>query len=71
MSEAPETITELCQSCKFIRECVDCGRHVVAKDLEQMERQIAEIHQFMTGIANALNSPMVKSMLPANLRGMI
>lgn len=60
-----------CESCKFVKECADCGRHVVAKDLEQMEKQIAEIHQFISGLAGALNNPMVKAMLPPNVRGML
>jgi len=60
-----------CESCKFVKECVDCGRHVVAKDLEKMEQQIAEIHEFIQMLGTALNNPMVRAMIPANLRGNI
>lgn len=43
----------------------DNARHGV------MEKQVAEIHEFVSGLAGALNSPMVKSMLPPNMRGML
>lgn len=37
----------------------------------EMRQQIADIHKFIAGIASALNSPMVKTMLPPNVRGML
>lgn len=36
-----------------------------------LQKQVAEIHAFINGVAGALNSPMVKSMLPPNMRGML
>lgn len=36
-----------------------------------LQKQVTEIHEFIQGVANALNSPMVKAMLPPNMRGML
>jgi hypothetical protein len=44
---------------------------ITREEFEKLSQQVTEIHQFVSGLAQALNSPMVKSMLPANLRGML
>lgn len=44
---------------------------VTREEFETLAKQIAEIHEFVSGLAGALNSPMVKAMLPANMRGML
>lgn len=44
---------------------------VSREEFEKVAKQIAEIHEFISGLAGALNSPMVKSMLPPNMRGML
>ena len=36
-----------------------------------LQKQVADIHTFIEGLAGALNSPMVKAMLPPNMRGML
>jgi len=41
------------------------------EEFEDLRRKVAEIHEFISGVASALNNPMVKSMLPANMRGML
>jgi len=56
---------------EIVEECKDCGAHVMVNDLRKMEAQIAEIHALMKGFANALNSPMLKAMLPPQMRGML
>lgn len=44
---------------------------VTREEFEKLARQISEIHSFVAGVANALNNPMVKAMLPPNMRGML
>lgn len=39
--------------------------------VEETAKKVDEIHEFIKGLAAALNSPMVKSMLPPNMRGML
>lgn len=41
------------------------------EEFENLQKQVAEIHEFVAGLAGALNSPMVKSILPPNMRGML
>lgn len=41
------------------------------EEFEALQRQVNEIHSFVSGVASALNSPMVKAMLPPNMRGML
>lgn len=40
-------------------------------EFEAVAKQVSEIHAFLNGIANALNNPMLKAMLPPNMRAMI
>lgn len=40
-------------------------------DFQTMRKQVAEIHAFVNGLAQALNNPMLKAMLPPQLRGMV
>lgn len=44
---------------------------VSREEFDKVAQQVREIHSFVSGIANALNSPMVKAMLPPNVRGML
>jgi len=41
------------------------------EEFEAVAKQVGEIHAFLNGIANALNNPMLKAMLPPNMRAMI
>lgn len=40
-------------------------------EFEAMAKQVAEIHAFLSGIANALKSPMLAAMLPPQMRDML
>ena len=44
---------------------------VTRDEFETMAKQVAEIHGFLSGIATALQSPMLAAMLPPNLRNML
>jgi len=44
---------------------------ITREEFETMQRQVAEMHEFMSMLAKALNSPMLKSMLPPNVRSML
>lgn len=46
-------------------------RNVSRKEYEVLAKQVTEIHEFISGLAGALNSPIVKSMLPPHMRGML
>lgn len=41
------------------------------EEFEALQGQVREIHAFIQGVAGALNNPMLKSMLPPNMRGML
>lgn len=43
----------------------------VNKRLVGIETQVNEIHQFIQMLSGALDNPMVRAMVPANMRGMI
>jgi hypothetical protein len=49
----------------------ECTVTVSLDEFRELKRQVAEIHEFVSGLAGALNSPMVKAMLPPNMRGML
>lgn len=52
--------------------CPHAGEDTVSREeFETMAKQVAEIHAFLSGIANALKSPMLAAMLPPNLRNML
>lgn len=38
-------------------------------DFQTMRQQMADIHAFIEGLAGALNNPMVRAMMPPNMRG--
>jgi len=40
-------------------------------EFETLQKQVAEIHAFLNGIAQTLKNPMVAAMLPPNMREMI
>lgn len=44
---------------------------VDAEEFAELKRKVDEIHQFISGIAGALNSPMIQAMIPAQYRGML
>ena len=44
---------------------------VTREEFEDLHRKVSEIHAFMNGIAGALNNPMVKAMIPPQMRGML
>jgi hypothetical protein len=41
------------------------------KDFQTLRQQSADIHAFIEGLAGALNNPMVRAMMPPNMRGFI
>lgn len=49
------------------REMRSCTR----AEFEELQKQVREIHAFINGVAGALNNPMLKAMLPPQVRGMI
>jgi hypothetical protein len=55
-----------------MKVCPHEGEDTVSREeFETMAKQVGEIHAFLTGIAGALKSPMLASMLPPNLRNML
>jgi len=40
-------------------------------EFEDMRRQVNETHAFVKSLAEALNNPMLKAMLPPQMRGML
>lgn len=46
-------------------------RNVSREEFEALAKQTAEIHSFIQMLGSALNNPMVRAMIPANLRGNI
>jgi len=44
---------------------------VPREEWEEMKKMVSDIHDFISGVAGALNNPMVKAMLPPNMRGML
>lgn len=54
--------------------CKNCGDDCVSvtpQEFETMRKQVADIHAFIEGLAGALNNPMVRAMMPPNMRGFI
>lgn len=49
------------------REMRSCTR----AEFEDLQAQVKEIHAFVSGLAQALNNPMLKAMLPPQFRGMM
>jgi hypothetical protein len=60
-------------------KCDSCGEFNVpnvrvaieSTELRDLQAQVSEIHAFVSGLAGALNNPMLKAMLPPQFRGMI
>lgn len=46
-------------------------RNVTREEFEVLAKQTAEIHEFIQMLGSALNNPMVRAMVPANMRGML
>jgi hypothetical protein len=44
---------------------------VTREEFDTVARQVSEIHQFIQGLGQAFNNPMIQAMLPPNLRNMI
>lgn len=44
---------------------------VSREEFERVAQQVQEIHAFVSGVAEALNNPMLKAMMPAHMRGML
>jgi hypothetical protein len=40
-------------------------------DYRDMQKQVAEMHAVIKGLAETLNNPMLKAMLPPHMRGML
>lgn len=44
---------------------------VTRAEFDDMRQKIDEMHKFVAGIANALNNPMLKAMLPPQMRDLM
>jgi hypothetical protein len=44
---------------------------ITREEFDMLRKQVAEIHAFIKGLAEALNNPMIKAMMPPHMRGMI
>lgn len=44
---------------------------ITREEFETLAKQVGEIHSFLSGIANALKSPMLAAMLPPQMRDML
>ena len=44
---------------------------ITREEFDKLAKQVDEIHQFISGLAQAFNNPMIQAMLPPNLRAMI
>lgn len=44
---------------------------ITRAEFDTLRSQIADIHAFIEGLAGALNNPMVRAMMPPNMRGFI
>lgn len=56
-------------------DCVDPNNipdmsNVSREEFEVLSKQVADMHQMMSALAAALNNPMLKSMLPPQIRAM-
>lgn len=40
-------------------------------EFETLVKQVAEIHEFIGILTQAMNNPMVRAMIPGNLRGQL
>lgn len=40
-------------------------------EFEALQKQVGEIHEFVSLLAAALNNPMLKAMIPPQYRGML
>lgn len=53
-------------------EAIEADQPVITREeFEDLKKKVDEIHGFISGVAGALNNPMVKSMLPPNMRGLL
>jgi hypothetical protein len=41
------------------------------EEFDILKKQVAEIHEFISALTGVLNSPMIRGMLPPNLRDML
>lgn len=72
--------------CEYCEKRVDCNenyeqyqahvracdmRPVMKGDIEDLEKKVAEMHEFVSMLAGALNNPMLKAMIPPQYRGML
>jgi len=46
-------------------------RNVSREEFEALAKQVGEIHEFIQLLSGALNNPMVRAMIPANMRGQL
>lgn len=46
-------------------------RNVSREEFETLSKQVTEIHEFIQLLSGALNNPMVRAMIPANMRGQL
>lgn len=44
---------------------------ITREEFDTLRSQVADIHAFIEGLAGALNNPMVRAMMPPNMRGFI
>lgn len=46
-------------------------RLIDPKEFEKVAKQVEEIHQFIGMLSETLNNPMIRAMVPPNMRGML
>lgn len=44
---------------------------ITRAEFDTLRSQVGDIHAFIEGLAGALNNPMVRAMMPPNMRGFI
>lgn len=53
-------------------EAIEADQPAITRaEFDTLRSQIGDIHAFIEGLAGALNNPMVRAMMPPNMRGFI
>lgn len=80
VADSEAAITEHMVNCSHRTvKCDSCGEFNVPNvrvaiepaEFNELQKQVTEIHAFVSGFAQALNNPMLKAMLPPQMRGML
>lgn len=80
LADSESAMTEHMVTCAHRTvKCDSCGEYSVPNvrvaiepgDYRDMQKQVAEMHAVIKGLAETLNNPMLKAMLPPHMRGML